>query len=95
MSVTVLVEFRARPGQRDELGGLIERMTVGPPMPGSLGSMFFRAVDDPDLLIEIVEWESVDKREAVRQRLEETDALAPLLALLGAPIKETVLEPMR
>ena len=37
----------------------------GPPMPGSLGATFYRAVDDPDMLVEIAEWESAAAREAV------------------------------
>jgi hypothetical protein len=37
MSIKVIVELKAKPGQRDALVSLIERMiTDGPPMPGSL-----------------------------------------------------------
>jgi hypothetical protein len=52
VGVEVIVEFKARPGQRDELINLIERMMDGPPMPGSLGATFYKAVGDPDMLVE-------------------------------------------
>ncbi|MGE0141182.1 MAG: putative quinol monooxygenase [Ilumatobacteraceae bacterium] len=55
MSIKVIVELKAKPGQRDELISLIEGMLNGPPMPGSLGATFYKAVDDADLLVEIAE----------------------------------------
>jgi hypothetical protein len=66
MSVRVIVEFQAKSGQRDELLGLFDRMMAdGPPMLGSLGATFYKAVDDPDMVVEIADRESAGAREAV------------------------------
>ena len=75
MGIKVIVELTAKPGQRDELIGLIEQMMDGPPMPGSLGATFYRAVDDPDMLVEIAEWESAAAHEAVMKELEASGEL--------------------
>ena len=90
----MIVEFTAKPGQRDELINLIERMMDGPPMPGSLGATFYKAVDNPDMLVEIADWESADAREAVMKELEAADALAPMLELLAALPRVTLVEPL-
>ena len=65
MGIKVIVEWKAKPGQRDELLSVIEQMmSDGPPMPGSVGATFYKAVEDPDMLVEIADWESADAREA-------------------------------
>jgi quinol monooxygenase YgiN len=94
VGVKFIVEFTARPGQRDELISLIERMMDGPPMPGSLGATFYKAVDDPDTLVEIADWDSADARKAVMKELQAADALAPMIELLAAPPRETLVEPL-
>ena len=95
MAVKVIVEMKAKPGQRNELLSLIERMMNehGPNMPGLLGATFHKAVDDPDMLVEIADWESAQAREAVLRQAEATGALAPMFDLLAAPPKGTVVEP--
>ena len=95
MGIKVIVELKAKPGQRDELISLIERMMDGPLMPGSLGATFYKAVDDPDMLVEIAEWESAAAREAVMKELEATGAFAPMIELLAAPMRGTLVEPLR
>ncbi len=95
MGIKVIVELKAKPGQRDELVSLIERMMDGPPMPGSLGATFYKAVDDPDMLVEIAEWESAAAREAVMNELEATGGFAPMIELLAAPTRATLVEPLR
>ena len=95
MGIKVIVELKAKPGQRDQLLRLIERMmTAGPPMPGSLGGTFYKALDDPDMLVEIAEWESADAREAVMKEAEATGAFAPMFELLAAPFRATLVEPL-
>ena len=94
MGVKFIVEFKARPGQRDELINLIERMMGGPPMPGSLGATFYKAIDDPDMLVEIADWESADARQAVMKELQAANAFAPMLELLAAPPRDTLVEPL-
>ena len=93
MSVKVIVEFATKPGKRDDLLELCEGMAAaGPPMPGSLGYAFFRSADDPDLLVEIADWESSDARAAVFEQLEASGGLKPLQELLAAPLRTTMLE---
>ena len=95
MSVRVIVEFQAKSGRRDELLGLFDRMMAdAPPMPGSLGATFYKAVGDPDTVVEIADWESAEAREAVFKQLEAVDAFAPMLELLAAPPRTTLIEPL-
>ena len=95
MSVRVIVEFQAKSGQREELLGLFERMTTdGPPMPGSLGATFYRAVDDPNVVVEIADWESARARETVFEEFEAAGALAPMFELLAGPPRTTLVEPL-
>jgi len=95
VGIKVIVELKAKPGQRDQLLSLIERMmSDGPPMPGSLGATFYSAVDDPDMLVEIADWESADAREAVMKEAESTGAFAPMFELLAAPPRATLVEPL-
>ena len=63
-------------------------------MPGSLGATIYKAVDNPDMLVEIADWESADAREAVMKELEAADALAPMLELLAAPPRDTLVKPL-
>ncbi len=88
VGIKVIVELKAKPGQRDELLGVIERMmTDGPPMPGSLGATFYNAVDDPDMLVEIADWESAVAREAGSglERGRSLRRVCPDVRTLGRP----------
>ena len=66
MAITVIVELRAKPGRRDELKGVLESLiaTQGPGQDGFLGSIRYGVLDDPDVLVEIADWESAAAREA-------------------------------
>jgi quinol monooxygenase YgiN len=94
MAVKVIFEMKAKPGQRDELLNLIEQIMTehGQNMTGSLGATFYEAVDNPDMLVEIADWESAEAREAVLKELEATGALAPMFDLLGGPPRTTLVE---
>ena len=93
MAVKVIVEFTTKSGKRDELLGWIEGMMAGgPPMPGSLGAVFYKAVEDPDVVVEIADWESAQAREAVFEQIEVSGGFAPMLEFLAAPPRTTVLE---
>ena len=95
MAITVIVELKANPGQRDELVGLIERMmTDGPPMPGSLGARVYDAVDDPDVLVEIADWQSAQARAAVKEAAEASGGFAPMFELLAVPPRATLVKPL-
>ena len=94
MAIKVIVELSAKPGRRDELESLLESLVAsqGPTQRGFLGSTRYEALDDPDMLIEIAEWESAEARAAHMEESAATGAYAPLLELLAAPFRVTVVK---
>ena len=93
MAVKVIVELQAKPGRRAELISLLESTVaeLGPSQRGFLGSRRYEVLDDPDALIEIAEWESAEARLAHMDESAATGAYAPLLEMLAAPFKATVI----
>jgi quinol monooxygenase YgiN len=96
MAIKVIVELQAKPGRRDELSRLLERIiaTEGPSQHGFLGSSRYEVLGDPDVLVEIADWESSEAREVHMQQAAATGAYAPLLELLAAPVRATVISPL-
>ena len=92
MAIKVIVELQARPGRRAELKSLIEGIVAkhGPSQHGFLGSTRYEVLDNPDMLIEIADWESAEARVAHLKESAATGAYAPLVELLAAPFKATV-----
>ncbi len=93
MAIKVIVELRAKPGRRPELEGLVEALTAehGPGQRGYLGSTRYEVPDDPDVLIEIADWESAEARTEHMQAAAATGVYAPLAELLAAPFRATVI----
>ena len=93
MAIKVIIELRAKPGRRAELKSLIESLVAqqGPSQPGFLGSTRYEVLDDSDVLIEIAEWESAEARIAHLHESAATGAYAPLLEVLAAPFRATVI----
>ena len=93
MAIKVIVELRAKPGRRAELVSLLESMVaeLGPSQRGFLGSRRYEVLDNPDMLIEIAEWESAEARVAHMEESAATGAYAPLLEMLAAPFRATVI----
>lgn len=93
MAIKVIVELQARPGLRDELKGVLESLIAsqGPGQDGFLGSTRYGVLDDPDVLVEIADWESAKAREAHMREAAATGAYAPLLELLAVPFRVTVI----
>jgi quinol monooxygenase YgiN len=93
MAIKVIVELRAKPGRRDELKRVLESLIAaqGPGQDGFLGSTRYGVLDDPDILVEIADWESAEARDAHMQEAAATGAYAPLLELLAAPFRATVI----
>ena len=91
--IKVIVELQAKPGMRAELMSLIERIVAehGSTQRGFLGSTRYEVFDNPDMLIEIAEWESAEARVAHMQESAATGAYAPLLEMLAAPFRATVI----
>ena len=93
MAIKVIVELQAKPGRRAELKSLLESLVakLGPSQPGFLGSTRYEVLDNPEMLIEIAEWESAEARVAHMEESAATGAYAPLLELLAAPFRATVI----
>ena len=93
MAIKVIVELQAKPGKRAVLKNLLESVaaTLGPGEPGFLGSMRYEVLDNPNILVEIADWESAEVRAAAMQKAMSSGAYAPLGDLLAAPFKATVI----
>ena len=59
---------------------------------GWLGGTMHAVVDDPDKVVEIAEWESVQAREAAMEGM--MGSFGPLFEMLSGPFKATVIEPL-
>ena len=96
MAIKVIVELQAKPGGRDELAVLLDRIvsSEGSSQPGFLGSTRYEVPDNPDLLVEIAEWDSIDARRAHMEQAVATGVYAPLLELLAEPFRATVIRPL-
>lgn len=92
MPIRGIVELQAKPGRRDELRRLIEGIvaTMGPSMPGYLGGELYEVLGDPDTLVEIADWESAEARDAVMQNPAAAEMMGPLLELMAAPFRATI-----
>ena len=49
------------------------------------------AVEDPDLVVEIGEWESAEAREAVFEQIDASGGFGPMFDVLAAPLRVTIL----
>ena len=92
-AIKVIVELQAKPGRRAELKGLLERLVAkhGTGLRGFRGSTRYEVVDQPDMLVEIAEWDSAEARAAHMQESAATGAYAPLQEMLAAPFRATVI----
>ncbi len=93
MAIKAIAELRAKPGKRAELKRLLESVaaTLGPGEPGFLGSTRYEVLDNPDILVEIADWESAEVRAMAMQKAMASGAYAPLRELLGTPFRATVI----
>jgi quinol monooxygenase YgiN len=93
VAIKVIVELQAKPGRRDALKHALEDLIAaqGSGQSGFLGSTRYGVLGDPDVLVEIADWESAQARDAHMQEAAATGAYAPLLELLAAPFRATVI----
>jgi hypothetical protein len=91
MGIKVVIEFQAKPGQRSKLKSSLEEIsaTHGPTAPGFLGSTVYEALDSPDGLIEIADWESAEHQESAVQQAMSAGIYVPVFDLVAAPLKAT------
>ena len=96
MAIKVIVELEAKPGKRAELKNLLDSVVAkyGRGSPGFLGSTRYEALDNPDILVEIADWESAEVRAAAMQEAMSSGAYSPLAELLAAPFRATVIKEM-
>ena len=96
MTIEVIVELKAHPGQRDRLRAVFEQMLEvhGSNVPGFLGSRRYEKIDDPDVLVEIAEWESTEAREAHMRDAAASGTYAPLVEMVAEPFRVSVLRPL-
>jgi quinol monooxygenase YgiN len=94
VAIKVIVELQAITGRRAELSSLLDGMVAnqGSSQPGFLGSSRYEVLGNPDMLIEIAEWESAEAREAHMEESAATGAYAPLVELLAVPFRATVIK---
>jgi len=94
MAIKVIVELQAKPGKRAELTHLLESVAarLGPSAPGYLGATRYEVLDNPDIVVEIAEWETAEVRAAAMQQAMDSGAYAPLGELLAAPFRATVIQ---
>ena len=78
MAIKVIVELQAKPGQQAALKSLLESVEAkhGPGVPGFLGSTRYEVLDNPDILVEIADWESA---EVERRRCRKLWPAVPML----------------
>ncbi len=93
MAIKVIVELQAKPGKRAELTNLLESVAdrLGPSAPGYLGATRYEVLDNPDIVVEIADWESAEVRAAAMQQAMNSGAYAPSAELLAAPFRATVI----
>jgi quinol monooxygenase YgiN len=91
VAIKVVVEFQAKPGARAELKSLLGSIsaTHGPNAAGFLGSTVYEVLDDPDGLVEIAEWDSVEAQAAAVQQALASRVYAPVMELVAAPFRAT------
>ncbi len=96
VTIKVIVELQAKPGRRAELKRLLESLVAeqGPGQRGFLGSARYEVLDNPDMLVEIADWESAEARAAHMQEAAAAGVYAPLFELLAAPFRATVIRPL-
>ncbi|HRQ38587.1 MAG TPA: antibiotic biosynthesis monooxygenase [Chloroflexota bacterium] len=92
-AIKVIVELQAKPGQRTALMSLLESVVAehGPDQRGFLGSTCYVVLDNPNIVVEIADWESAEARAEAMQQVMASNAYAPLEGLLAAPVRATVI----
>jgi quinol monooxygenase YgiN len=63
----------------------------GSDAPGFLGSRRYEVLDNPNILVEIADWESAEARMTHMQEAMVSGVYAPLSELLAAPFRATVI----
>jgi quinol monooxygenase YgiN len=90
MAIKVIIELRAQPGRRDEVLELLVSHVPDQPAPGYFGSTRYEVIDDPDLLVEIADWESPEARAESMKAMADDPQFTRLIELLAAPFRALI-----
>jgi quinol monooxygenase YgiN len=93
MGIKVIVELQATTNGRAALVAFMDDLVGrhGASQKGFLGCTRYEGLENPDLLIEIAEWESVEDRQEHMREAAASGIYAPLSALLAAAPRVTVI----
>lgn len=91
MAVRIIVELKAKEGRRDELRSLLEQLADRERPSGYHGSSYYESLDDPDVLIDIADWESPEARTTHLAKAMSAGVYGPVLDLLAGPFRATVI----
>ena len=95
MAIKAIIELQAWPGKRDQLKRFIESLVAAHgTVDGFLGSQRYEVLDNPDMLLEIADWESAEAREVHMQAAAASGIYTPLKEMLAKPFKVTLIRLM-
>ena len=90
-------KFTVQPGRREEFASLFESLVSlhmsSMRAAGCSDSTLYTVIDEPDMAVEIADWESANARNAMMQS-DAMAAFAPLFELRAAPPNATVVNAM-
>ena len=97
MAIKAISTFTVQPGRRDEFVSLFETL-VSQQLPnlraaGCSGTELYTVADQPDMAVEIADWDAAESRDAMMQS-EAMAAFAPLFELVAAPPSAIVVNPL-
>ena len=94
MTVTAIITFTAQPGQREAMAAAMHDIAEQlPGVDGFVGITSYNAVDDPETIIELAEWESVAAHGSFRAHAKETGLFDALGAVTVGPPEAIYVEP--
>jgi quinol monooxygenase YgiN len=73
------------------LRSLIEQLATRDRPSGYHGSTYYESLDDPDLLIDIADWQSPEARTTHLEKAMATGAYDTVLGLLAGPFRASVI----
>lgn len=88
MTIKAIIELHARRGKRNELLKALEDIQEARKnVPGFISFTRYEMIDDPEKLVEIVEWESREARQAWLEQSTELGLLNRLVSTLRQQYK--------
>ncbi len=95
MSIKTIIELHAHPGGRDEIVDLLSEISASlQGVPGFIGLTRYEVFDDPDMIIEIGEWQTPEARTQWIAQATQSGILEPLVAALASPSRATIIRPL-